>query len=130
MQEAGGQNSRLAEKGVRRMQAVFLVLDREEYLHEVLEAFLEVGLPGATVLESTGMGKMMAEHAPIFARLRSVIKDNNIIHNYTVFLVVEDQDVDKVLRVAEEVIGDLDQPNTGVFFSLPVTTVKGFKNRS
>jgi nitrogen regulatory protein P-II 1 len=109
------------------LQAVFLVLEREEYLEELLEAFLVEGVSGATVIESTGMGKIMAEHVPIFASLRNIMGDNNIVHNHTVFLVVEDQDVAKALRVVEGVLGDLNQPNTGVFFSLPVTFAKGLR---
>lgn len=108
------------------MHVVFFVLEREEYLEEILEAFLEKGIPGATVLQSTGMGKIMAEHCPIFIRLRSIITENNLVNNHTIFVVVEDELVVRVLELIEEVVGDLEQPGTGVFFSLPVARAKGF----
>ena len=41
------------------MQMFILVLNREECLEPILEAMLKKGLSGATVLESTGMMRVL-----------------------------------------------------------------------
>ncbi len=38
------------------MKLLILILNKVEKLEEVLEGFLEIGITGATVIESSGMG--------------------------------------------------------------------------
>ena len=38
------------------MRLLVVVLNKTEYLEEVLEAFLELGVSGATLINSVGMG--------------------------------------------------------------------------
>ena len=64
------------------MHLLIIVLNKEEYLDDVLEAFIETGITGATIVDSVGMGKTLAYHIPIFAGLRKSIKikrNSNII---------------------------------------------------
>lgn len=46
------------------MEAMFIVLNREEYLGEVLKAFVDLGISGATVVESSGMGRLLNSPVP------------------------------------------------------------------
>ena len=40
---------------------MIFVLNREELLEEVLSGFLEIGIGGATILDSTGMGRVLSQ---------------------------------------------------------------------
>ena len=45
------------------MQVVTIILNRTECLEALLEALLENNISGATILESTGMLRMLDAHA-------------------------------------------------------------------
>ncbi|HOA30750.1 MAG TPA: hypothetical protein PKM70_02355 [Clostridia bacterium] len=41
------------------MNVLFIVLNEVEHLDDVLDAFVEVGVTGATILDSQGMGSIL-----------------------------------------------------------------------
>jgi len=45
--------------------------------------------------------------------------------NHTVFSVMADEQVDRVMALVREVCGDLNGPSTGIVFAVPVTRVEG-----
>ena len=49
------------------MTLLVFILNNPEVLEEVLEGYLEVGITGATVIDSLGMGHILATEVPIFA---------------------------------------------------------------
>jgi nitrogen regulatory protein P-II 1 len=108
---------------------IFFVLDDANRTEEILEAWNEVGIPGATVLESTGMGRLidagLRDDTPLMPSLRDFFRSSGS-HNRTLFSIIEDKDkVPDILKATEEVIGDLSKPNTGVLFVLPVAEAYG-----
>ena len=111
-----------------RLLMVF-VLNREEFLGEILAGFLEIGISGATVLDSTGMGRILAYDIPIFAGLRGVLTGGRP-HNKTIFSVLPDQETfQKAFELIEDICGSLDDPGNGVLFALPVVDARGFLAR-
>ena len=106
------------------MQLLVYVLNQEEYLDEILSAFVEVGVKGATIIDSVGMGRILAHDIPIFAGLRYLLEGNRP-YNKTIFAVIEDEKLDEVIAVVEDICGSLDKPGTGLLFTLPVSRVKG-----
>ena len=42
-----------------------------------------------------------------------------------IYLVVDDDKVERVYELANDVVGGFDNPNTGIFVSLPVDFVRG-----
>lgn len=107
------------------MKLLVLVLNKEEYLDEILEAFVEVGITGATILDSAGMGRKLAYDIPIFAGLRKSIKTSE--YSKTIFSVVQnDETLEAVIDLVEEII-DLNEPGTCLLFVVPLLMVKGLK---
>ena len=101
------------------------MLNKEELLEEVLQAFVEAGIPGATILDSEGMGRFLTYELPLFADFREFMKGNKP-YNKTIFSVVEDEGkVKKVEELIEKICGSLSEPGTGILFTLPVDYVKG-----
>jgi len=109
------------------MYLFVLVLNRVELLEEILERLLRAGIPGATIIDSTGMGRTLvqADHdAPVLAGLRSVFQYSRP-ENKTIFSVVKTKEkLEKARAVVEELLGD-SQPGTGISFTLQLFDVTG-----
>ena len=109
------------------MQLLIAVINQEEKLEDVLSGFLEIGITGATVIGSEGMGRLLASEVPIFAGLASLARRTRP-RNQTVFSVIEDDaKVQAALDLLQEVCGSLGEPGTGIAFTIPVTRVVGLK---
>lgn len=108
------------------MKLLILVLNKVERLEEVLEGFLEVGISGATVLDSVGMGHIISEEVPIFAGLRFMFAGAKP-HNKTIISVIKDEKEEAALEVLRRILGDLNQTGTGIVFTIPVDRVEGLK---
>ena len=107
------------------MRLVVFVLNKEELLERVLEAYVEVGITGATILDSEGMGRFLTYEVPLFADFKEFMKGNKP-YNKTIFSVVEDDAIVPELRkILDEVCGGLSSPGTGILFSLPVDFAVG-----
>lgn len=109
------------------MHLLIAVINQEEKLEDVLAGFLEIGVTGATIINSEGMGRVLANEVPIFAGL-AALQRRTRPRNQTLFAVIdEDRKVDAALALLEEVCGSLDEPGTGIAFTVPVTRVVGLK---
>lgn len=106
------------------MQLLLFVLNKEEHLEEVLEAFLELGISGATIIDSIGMGRILAHDIPIFAGFRNLMQESRP-GNKTIMTVVEDEQIQRIVKGIEQICGSFDEPGNGVFITLPIGFAKG-----
>ncbi|HET8655985.1 MAG TPA: P-II family nitrogen regulator [Longimicrobiaceae bacterium] len=107
------------------MQLLIAVINREEKLDEILSGLVELGVTGATLVSSEGMGRMLSYDIPIFAGLETLAARSRP-RNQTLFSVIrEDEKVDAVIRLLEEICGSFDDPATGIVFTVPVLRVMG-----
>jgi nitrogen regulatory protein PII len=106
------------------MKIVVAVVNDQEKVDDILSGFLELGITGATVIASEGMGRLLTDDIPIFAGLSSLIAGSRP-QNRTVFSVIEDDRVDPVLALLQDVCGDFASPATGIAFTMPVDRVVG-----
>ena len=108
------------------MQLLLFILNKEEHLEEILEMFLELDINGATIVDSIGMGRILAHDIPIFAGFRNLMQDSRP-GNKTIFTVVSDDKVEQVVKGIEQICGCLDEPGSGILITLPVSNVIGLK---
>jgi nitrogen regulatory protein P-II 1 len=107
------------------MHLLIAVINREEKLDEVLSGFIELGITGATILQSEGMGRLLAHEVPIFAGV-AALASRSRPKNQTIFSVIEtDEKLDGALALLQEVCGDLNDPATGIDIAVPVSRVVG-----
>lgn len=107
------------------MRLIVFVLNREELLERVLEAYVEVGITGATILDSEGMGHFLTYEVPLFADFKQFMKGNKP-YNKTILSVVQDDAlVEDLRRILDEVCGGLSTPGTGILFTVPVDFAAG-----
>lgn len=109
------------------MFMVLLVLHDPDNLDAVLAAWSAIGLRGATILESTGLYRRQRKHIP----MPYAYGDYGEEGNYTLFAIVEHEEmVQACLEATEGVVGNLDDPDTGVLAAWPLAQVKGIKRTS
>ena len=108
------------------MQLLVAVINHEERVDDILAGFVELGITGATVIGTRGMGRVLSTEVPIFAGLRS-LSARTRPGNQTVFCVTDDAKVEAAIALIQEVCGALDAPGAGIVFTVPVTRVVGLK---
>ncbi|CRZ33407.1 hypothetical protein DFR55_11931 [Herbinix hemicellulosilytica] len=113
------------------MRLFFYVLNKTEYLDTLLDEFAHNGINGATIIESTGMAKILSskydeDELPFLASLRNFLNPERE-NSYVIFMIIEDEQLNKVVDIIENIVGDLTQDNNGVVFSFPIDYAKGIK---
>jgi len=100
------------------------ILDDPSLLEDVLKAWTKGGIRGATIMESTGLYRLTRKLIPM--RYLYTSREASEKENVTLIAIVDDQAmVEKCLQLTESVVGDLNQPNTGIFAAWPLSMVKG-----
>lgn len=109
------------------MFVLFVVLDKPEFLPDVLYKLKKLRIRGATVIDS--MGATLAKDVykvPIFGSFMKSM-DGDTHSNKTIFSVIErEEQVEEAMASIEEILGgDITQPNKGIMFVLPVSHMRG-----
>jgi len=109
-------------------QLLVLVLDDPALLDRVLDAWLDAGVCGLTVLDSTGVegsrGRAGGDDLPTFLGFRRLPHTDQHGH-YTLFTVTDAETIQRVVPATEAIVGDLNAPHTGILFTLPVNQAWG-----
>ena len=116
------------------MYLILLVLNDPDKLEELLIAWEETGVQGATVLFSTGLGRIRQMDAwrddmPLIPSLRDFYEVPENM-NRTVFTIVKDEaQVEAIVAATKNVVGELDELETGLLLILPVARAYGLNKR-
>jgi nitrogen regulatory protein PII len=110
---------------------VLLIVNDLERCPDVLDAWEAIGVPGITILESTGLGNIrqagIRDDLPLMPSLTDLLRSKEHRHR-TLFTVVErEEKVDEIIEVTQNILGDLEQPHNGVLFVLPVSRALGLR---
>jgi hypothetical protein len=109
------------------MQMIMLVLDDPNRLDAVVEAWQSIGVSGVTMMETIGAYRRARRRVTgryVFGL--SGLSESAERSQYTLFAIVPDQGTaDLCLEATERIVGDLTEPNTGVFASWQLTSAKG-----
>ncbi len=117
------------------MHLIMFVLHDPEKLSELLLSWEDVGVGGVTVIPSTGIGRlkasdMLREDLPLMPSLEDILEAPER-YNRTLFTLVEGQEmIDRVVKATESIIGDLDEPNTGILTVIPVSNIYGLHRKA
>jgi hypothetical protein len=116
------------------MKMILFVLNDPTKVMGLLNAWKEAGAGGATVLFSTGMGRLhlsgaLRDDLPLMPSL-SDFYDHDEKLSRTLFTIVKDEEtVRRVLAATRALVGDLDQPDTGFLVVLPVDQAEGLEKK-
>ena len=109
-------------------QIVF-VLDNPDQCRDILDAWENAGIRGVTIFESSGLGRVrragIRDDLPLIPSLSDLFMDSETQHR-TLFTVVKSQSqIEAIVKATKSVVGDLEQPDTGFLFVVPVSQVYG-----
>jgi nitrogen regulatory protein PII len=108
------------------MKLLVYVLNQQEKLDEILAGFVEIGITGATIIDSVGMGRILAKDVPIFAGFQSLLSGSRP-YNKTILSVVDEEKAEKAIHIIEDICGSFDETGAGIAFLLPLDKVYGLK---
>ena len=104
------------------------VLEQPEHLVAILEGFAKIGIKGSTVMNSTGMGRVLMKagaDGPAMEEINKMIADGES-SNKTIFTVVKEKALlDQAIAVVKSLCGDLCEPGKGILFAVPLALVEG-----
>jgi nitrogen regulatory protein PII len=113
--------------GANQMYMIYFILHDSAHLDDVLEAWQDIGVTGVTLMESTGayrraqVSNLGARF--LFARPRMVDAEQA---SHTLVTIVPNADVvQQCITAVEGVVGNLDNPNTGVLAAWELDIVRG-----
>ena len=110
------------------MFALFIVLNEPEFLPQVLYKIKQLDIRGATVIDSMGASAISKDiyNIPLIGGLMKGM-DGDVHYNKTIFSVIErEEQVEKVMFHIEKILGgDMNRPNKGIMFVVPVTHMRG-----
>jgi nitrogen regulatory protein PII len=102
------------------MELLVCVINQEEKLEEILSGFLDLGVTGATVIKSEGMGRVLANGVP------QTLMSRSRPQNVTIFSVIESKrTLEAAIDMVQAICGDFGGPSTGIVFTVPVERVIG-----
>jgi nitrogen regulatory protein PII len=107
------------------MKLLVFVLNNEEHMEKVLEAYIEAGVTGATLLDSEGMGRFLTYEVPLFAGFKEFMKGNKPYNKTIISVVRNEKVVERVRVLVDDIVGGLENTGTGIMFTLPVDWAAG-----
>lgn len=109
------------------MELLVCVVHQPDKLNPILEGLAELGITGATLLDSRGMVGHLPDDAPVLAGLKDLLARSRP-ENKTVFSVVEsEQMLEAAVAMIQRVLGNMESPGTGILFTVPVTRAVGVR---
>lgn len=111
------------------MYMIMCVVHDPEKCQDLLNSWEVCGVSGATILHSTGLGRLrnnsLREDLPLFPGLDDLLK-NEEYFSRTIFTVLDREDkMDLLIQETEKVLGSLSQPETGLLVVIPVLRAYG-----
>lgn len=104
------------------MYLLVMVLDNVRRLDEVLRAWVGAGVKGVTILESTGINRVLqrTDAQAAYMGFSRVFGGGPVGHN-TLFAVIESMETaHAAITATEAVLGSLQNPDTGIMFVVPI----------
>jgi len=108
------------------MQLAILILNKEEYLEVLLEGLLEIGISGATIIDSIGMGHILSTEVPIFAGLKFMFSGSRP-YNKTIFTAIKEEKIAPLKDLVKKTLGPLHESGNGILFFLNLSDIVGLK---
>lgn len=102
------------------MYLLIAVINNEELLNELITDWLDIGITGGTVAETTDLLQLISYHIPIFAGFRTLMS-GGMPHNKTLLTAIEDRDsLNQAVACLETLCLRTGKPHQGVYFVVPL----------
>ncbi len=112
-----------SDTAARKMKLMFVILYFDEFLYHILEYFIQEGIDGATILESSGMGEYISS-IPLFATFIGFMNARRN-HSKTIMALIPEDREEEIIYGIEQITGDLDKKDGAMIISLDASFYKG-----
>lgn len=118
------------------MYLVIFVLNNPDLIEEIMSAWNKIGVDGATVFFSTGMERVrqkrglgMRDDIPLIPSLDDFFEAPETLSR-TIFTAVKDEAmIDKIVQATQALVGDLNDPETGILLVTPILRAYGLEKK-
>lgn len=115
--------TKTASKEIQKNKLLMVILYEKRFLDDILELFLERGIRGVNVLESTGIKDQLST-IPLFSDFLNFLGERSDVSK-TIMTVVPEKDVSEIAQGIEEIMGDLDKHSGAMVMALDLFYMKG-----
>ncbi|MBK8023831.1 MAG: hypothetical protein IPK19_20955 [Chloroflexi bacterium] len=112
---------------------VVLITSLAEEAYRVGDAWQKAGAPGVTFLEGFGLGNLQrvgrnVEVLPGMLSMLDILRDNRETSMVLLSLLHDDALVQSLLDAAQDILGDMLEPNAGVVFVIDIERAIGIRH--
>ena len=112
-------------------QLLVLVIDNEADTSDILSAWENAGVPGVTLIDSTGSRHEhdgTRDDLPFVVSLRAVLEQKEKPTQMLFTVIESDAVCEQAVQAVLQIIPDFEQGHRGIMFTLPVARVWGYTN--
>ena len=107
---------------------LIVILDDLRLMPELLRTWKEIGVPGATILESAGAYRAHTWLSRVGLGAAGRLFEAEEVRRRTLLVAIEnDELLAQAIAEAERVVGGFDRPDSGLLLVLPVAQVRGLR---
>jgi len=111
---------------------VVLITARDDVAQQVGESWMQIGAPGVTIIEGHGLQRIRerskaGEILPGMMSLVDILRANQPSSFVLVAMVEHDAIIEPMLKVTQDILGDLHSPENGIFFVIDVERAVGIR---
>ncbi len=118
-----GQAESTPQPSSQKMKLMLITLYVEQHIYDILELLLEFGIEGASIFETSGMGRYIS-NVPLFAEFIGFMNESKNA-SQTVMALAPERHVQGIIDRIEDITGDLDKREGAAVVVLDVTFAKG-----
>ena len=105
---------------------LIVILDNLKPLPDLLAAWREIGVPGVTLLESAGAHRVGTWLSQVGLTTIDQLFESGELRRRTLLAAIDDDRLlDRAVAEAERLVGDFEQPGTGVWLVVPLARAGG-----
>ena len=110
---------------------LIIVMEDLSHLPELLQVWQDIGVPGATILESVGAHRARSWFSRVGLEGLDHLFEAKDVRRRTLLAAFDDEDLlHQAIAEAERVVGSFDQPHSGMLLAIPVSIAKGIMKRA
>lgn len=113
----------IKRKEWNKQKLLMLVIKEEQYYDDILEFFIEIGIKGATAIESTNMSRLLSD-VPLFADFLNFLGEPTE-YTKTIFTVIHEDEISMIMEGIEDITGDLEKHSGAMVMIIDLFMVKG-----
>ena len=107
---------------------LMIILDDLKVMPDLLRAWREAGVSGATILQSAGAYRTATWLSRVGLGALDRLFESEEVRRRTLLTVLDDEELlERAIAEAEQVVGGFDRPNSGLLLVLPVAQVLGLR---